>query len=222
MNKEKERTENVNVHLSKIGFSAVYWRLFFGSDGCFYNGIINLPVQKPLGNDEFQHEVLFIDGSRRIPVQTYFQYNYGFKSSIQVYIFQCVTDALAFVQLKKMLDSNAVFLALGKNPSENVLQYVKDTFQGSQFLLGYPNSMLAKIAEIRIVGFLAGEKLGLELKDDKFYCKYKNKVVSIPVDRISLSEVRKLTGFRPKMRTLKPPKGHMSFYDLLRSINTKG
>lgn len=222
MNKKKGHTENVSVHLSKIGFEAAFWRLFFGSDACFQNGIIQMPIIRPFFYEEFQHEILFLDGRRSIPVQTYFQFNDGIQHRFDVYIFQSATDALAYIQLKDMIDSEVVFLVLGKNPSENVLKHVKSKFQGSRFFLAYPNNPLAKIAEIRIIGFLAGEKLGLELKDNRFYCNYRNRIVSIPLERVSLSEVLKLTGFRPKMRTLKPPKSYDSFYELLRSIHAKG
>jgi len=222
MNKKKGHIENVNVHLSKIGFDAAFWRLFFGSEACFQNGVVKLPITRPFFYEEFQHEMLFLDGRRAVPLQTYFQFNDGIHHRFDVFIFQSATDALAYIQLKAMIDFEAVFLVLGKNPSENVLQHVKCKFQGSRFYLAYPNNPLAKIAEIRIVGFLAGEKIGLELNNNRFYCNYRNRIASIPMERVSLSEVSKLTGFRPKMRTLKPPRSYESFYDLLRSIHSKG
>lgn len=222
MNKKKEHTENVNVYLSKIGFEAAIWQFFFGSDAIFQDGMIQLPIIRPLLNEEFQNEILFLDGRRSVPVQTYFQFNEGILHRFDVYIFQSATDALAYVQLKDMIDSEVVFLVLGKNPSETLLQHVKSKFKGSRFFLAYPNNPLAKIAEIRIIGFLAEERLGLELKDNRFLCNYRNRIASIPLESVSLSAVLKLTGFRPKIRTLKPPKSYDSFYELLRSIHSKG
>ncbi|MCL4638341.1 MAG: hypothetical protein M5Z89_05060 [Olivibacter sp.] len=212
-----ELTEDANaIPLTRTGFKAVYWRLFFLCDPKVEEGQIKLPINKLFPNEDLINEVLFIDGERRIPLQTYFQYNFDLNICNEVYIFQSVTDALAYFQLKKMDEVPVVFLALGKSPSEKILQYVKTQFSGARFFLAYPNTLLAKVAEIKIIGYLKGEQIKIQLKDNLLLCKYRNREVSIASERLSLSEVQKLTGFWPKLRTLKPPKGYDSFYDLLR------
>lgn len=180
------------------------------------NGKICLPVSSFPAKLSLEPEILFIDGRRRVPSQTFYQYNDGWTKPLRVFIFQAATDALAYFQLKKLYETDSVFLVVGKNPSNEILDYIKSRFSYARFALGFPNNLLARLSAIKLAGRLSDEKIGLSLTDGKLLCSYRNKNVAVSIDRVSMSEVSKLTGFWPKIRMLKPPKGYECYYDFIR------
>src|SRR5690606_40547725 len=93
--------------IARLGFSAVHWRLFFGTMPSFENGKIQLTVSERF--DNMKGEILFIDGKRITPLETYFEW--GVTDIVmpdrKVYIFQSPLDGLAFFQMKKMAESRS-------------------------------------------------------------------------------------------------------------------
>lgn len=202
--------------LSRFGFIAAYWRLFFQIEPNLQNGRFSLPIFRLPTEIRLEAELLFIDGERQIPKQTFYQYINGWKPS-EVFIFQSACDALAYFQLRKMANSDVVFLIVGRNPDSEIIDYIKSSFSYAKISLGFPKDLLATISAIKVAGKLRDETIALRLDDDTVFCSYRNREVVISVAEFSLSRVSKLTGFWPKMKTLTPPHGHNSFFDFLKN-----
>src|SRR5690606_8708527 len=203
--------------IARLGFSAVHWRLFFGNIPSFENGIIQSTVSDRF--DNMEAEILFIDGKRITPLETYFEW--GVTDIVmpdqKVYIFQSPIDGLAFFQMKKIAESSDVVIAVGKYPSGKVLSFIKCSFPTARFVICFPRNFLGNIADIRIASMLAGQNISMEIDSDRLVCSYKDRQTSVPLDMISLSKVSEFTGFYPKrIRTLKPKLGKESFFELLR------
>lgn len=203
--------------IARLGFSAVHWRLFFGTMPSFENGKIQLTVSERF--DNMKGEILFIDGKRITPLETYFEW--GVTDIVmpdrKVYIFQSPLDGLAFFQMKKMAESTDAVFAVGKYPSEKVLGFIKSSFPTARFVICFPKNLLGNIADVRVASILAGQTVSMEIVSDRLVCSYKGRQTAVPLDLVSLSKVSEFTGFCPKrIRTLKPKLGKESFFDLLR------
>lgn len=222
MNRKNQGVEEGNIiAISRLGFSAEHWCLFFGQEPKFHQGHIELPTSHRFQYMHLQPEILYFDGNRWIPSQAYFEYNFSdiVSKDKKVYIFQSSVDALAYFQIKSMDGTNATFFALGKNPDKALIRYLKELFHYAKFILCFPRGLMSTVSEIITVGFLANEQLTLEINADVLLCSYRGKKEQIPIDILSWSNVSKQIGFYPKnVKTLKPPKGHKSFYDLIRSL----
>src|SRR5690606_15401105 len=213
-----EEDDRTFQEIARLGFSAVHWRLFFGNIPTFESGKIQMTVSDRF--DNMEAEILFIDGKRITPLETYFEW--GVTDIVmpdrKVYIFQSTIDGLAFFQMKKMAESTDVVFAVGKYPSEKVLSFIKNSFPTARFIICFPRNFLGNIADIRIASILAGRNISMEIDSDWLVCSYKGRQTAVPLDIISLSKVSEFTGFYPKrIRTLKPKLGKESFFELLRS-----
>lgn len=217
---DEARGDNI-LAISRLGFSAEYWYRFFGHDAEFQKGRIKLPTTHRFLYSDSQAEILYYDGKRLIPSQSYFEYNFSdiVSQGKKVYIFQSSTDALAYVQIKSMIETDATFFALGKNPNEDLVRHLKERFHYAKFILCFPRGLMSTLSEIKTAAFLANERLSLELINGALLCGYRNKKEEVPLDILSLSKISKQVGFYPKnIRTIKPPKDHNSFFDFLRSL----
>ncbi len=221
MQRNNEQADQDSFAISRLGFTAANWRLFFGQPPKLSKGAIELPITQRFQHSDFKPEILYLDGRRWIPSQTYFEFNASDLVSLQkkVYIFQSATDALSFFQIRSMVNMEAVFFVLGKNPRPEILNYVKENFAHAKFILCFPDNLMGRVSEIKIAGFLTNVQLILKLEGNRLLCRYGDKEASISLDSISLSKVSKLIGFYPKkIRTLKPKGGYQSFYDLIRDF----
>ncbi|WP_312352564.1 hypothetical protein [Sphingobacterium siyangense] len=218
--RSSEEGDANDIAISRLGFSIKYWHHFFGQGAKFYNGHVQLPLTTRFDHIEFQPEILYLDGRRRIPSRTYYEHNISnvVNSDQRIYLFQSSLDALAYFQLRSMMGTNAIIFVLGKNPDETVIEYLKKKFHYAKFILCFPKGLMNTISEIRTTGLLVGEPLTLEIEDNNLLCGYRGRKKQIPLPILTLSRLSRTTGFYPKsIKTQKPPKGYQSFFDLLRS-----
>lgn len=203
--------------IARLGLSPTYWYTFFGNGANFYHEFIELPISDHPFNIRLRPEILYLDGSRWVPSQTYFQYKGTCLPTPKIYLFQSATDALAYIQINPSAGTSSIFLILGKNPPEAILQHIREQFYFARIIMAYPNSLMARISEIRIAGILSGKPVRMRIKSNNLVCDCNGKSRRLPLDAVSLSKVSKLTGLYSRIRTLKPPKNYQSFFDLIRS-----
>lgn len=204
--------------IARLGLSPVDWYAFFGNRANFRHGFVELPITNHAYNFELQPEILYLDGRRSVPSQTYFQFNRACLPPKKVYLFQSATDALGYFQINPRASTDSTFLVLGKNPPETILQHIRERFHFAKIVLAYPNSLTGRISEIRIAGIISGKQVRMMIMSNNLLCDCNGRSVILPLDAVSLSRVSKLTGLYSRIRTLKPPKDYQSFFDLIRSL----
>lgn len=206
-----------NYTIARLGLSPVDWYVFFGDGANFHPEFIELPLTDYSCDVKLQPELLYLDGRRWIPSQTYFQFNGTCLPTQKVYLFQSATDAVGYFQINPRARADSTFLVLGKNPPESILQHIRERFYFAKIMLAYPNNLTGRISEIKIAGIISGKQVRMKIISNNLVCDCNGRSAILPLDAVSLSRVSKLTGLYSRIRTLKPPKDYQSFFDLIRS-----
>jgi len=208
--------DNRLLHIH-TGFTPESWERFLGRKPALEEGIFTFPLSKGFREETTVEERLGIDGKRWIPRNTFYALTFDPSLSKDVYIFQSVTDAHAYFLVHKFKRQVPTFLVLGKNPSVSAIGYVRDTYPGYRFILGFCRDHLSIATEIKIAGLLRNKLVSVRLDRGVYHLQCGDKSARIPADHLSLSNFYKATGLRWKIRTVKPPLGFNCYYDVLQA-----
>ncbi len=135
----------------------------------------------------------------------------------QHFLFYSTWDILCFCQFHQHLLKNPgsnIFTAIGFNPCSNSIQSFKKQFPNASTITVFDNNLLGKVLDCKVLLSFLGKNLSFKIQNDKIVFIYNARVFSVSEQLFSLHHFRSLTGFRYKLRTIKP-KGAISFSELL-------
>lgn len=140
----------------------------------------------------------------------------------EVFIAFSATDILCFCNFyTKWLRSaeNVAFVAVGTRPKISMVNEIKEMFPSAKVHLLFDNDLIGRLTDCKIAVWLGKGHIAFELIGNDVRCKTRNGRFQLDIERFSLYQFCKISGFRTTVRTHKPNNGHGSFYNLFTSTN---
>lgn len=156
-------------------------------------------------------------GAHYVPPEMYWQHLPEFPTD-KLYIFNSAVQALSFMVIRQLKDIH--FIAVGSAPGQSVITKLQEVIPGKKIVLGFPSTLMGKINETLLAYELFDNPLKIALDGQYVSVRLGKEVRRIYSDTFSLSRVMKSFNMLIEhVRTVKPPKGNSTFYELLEKRN---
>jgi len=186
------------------------------------SGELLFPLTDYAGVELAKPEMLLPDGRVVGQPDFFFEHGLGNGQSNRLFLFSSITDLLAFYQLNRSrIGEGAILTAIGSNPDSVWMKsYLSELLRKHRNLkidLAFSHDLLGRINDIRLACWLKGRDVQIGSADGLIHLKTDFYEASLPVEKLSLSAFCKASGFRTRLRTLKPTSGNCFWEQLGRT-----